>query len=60
MCVGGGKYYEQEKNFFYGIYEYEDGFAWTKPYASILIQNENIKENGLEIDLAIPDRKSVV
>lgn len=47
--------YQQEKEFFYGIYEYENGFAWTKPYASILIQNENIKENGLEIDLAIPE-----
>lgn len=37
----------------FGIYNYEEGFAWGKDYCSFILQNEQISKKGLEIDFEI-------
>lgn len=38
-----------------GFYEFEDDIVWTKKYCTIKLENERIKNKGLQIVLNIPD-----
>lgn len=39
-----------------GFYDYEDGFVWIRPEASLTIKNRTIAKKGLQIELSIPNR----
>lgn len=37
-----------------GVYGPEDWFAWTTPYFQVTVRNEEITEDGLEIEFMVP------
>ena len=45
--------YQEDLDWLFGIYNYEEGFAWGKDYCSFILQNEQISKKGLEIDFEI-------